>query len=176
MVKSRNHDRVQPDQNREIEKSIMGTPQGGIVSPLLANIALHGMETAAKDFYVENLFKGTTTMAKHDRARKLTVIRYADDFVVIADEKETVEQVKQFLKRWLFEQAGLRFSDEKTHIRNTAEGFDFLGFNMISVREDGKWKFHPPISKEEQGPTSCMKLREKKNKKKYMGKRVFMKK
>ena len=137
------------DQNREIETSIMVgiTPQGGILSPLLANIALHGMETAAKDFYVENLFKGTTTMAKRDRAKKLTVIRYADNFVVIADEKETVEQVKQFLKHWLFEQAGLRLSDEKTHVKNTAEGFDFLGFHLISVKTDRKWKFHTTISK-----------------------------
>lgn len=98
--------------NEETEK---GTPQGGAISPLLANIALHGMETAADT---------------HTRRKKpVTLIRYADDFVVICDDKETLENAGKTVQAEL-EKVGLELKPEKTRTVHTLEGFNFLGFNV----------------------------------------------
>lgn len=97
-----------------------GTPQGGVISPLLLNIALHGMETAlGVKFDNQGQIRG-------NRA----VVRYADDFVVFCESKEDAELVKdQILPKWLAER-GLSLSEEKTRIVHLTEGFDFLGFNV----------------------------------------------
>jgi RNA-directed DNA polymerase len=96
-----------------------GTPQGGVISPLLANIALHGMEKALG---VKLDSQGHT---KGPRA----VVRYADDFVIFCESKEDAEQAKNTLKGWL-DNRGLSLSEEKTQIVHLTEGFDFLGFNI----------------------------------------------
>lgn len=96
-----------------------GTPQGGVISPLLANIALHGMEQAlgvCRDKEGKN--RGTRA-----------VVRYADDFVVFCETKADAEQVINRLRDWLALR-GLRLSQEKTRIVHLTEGFDFLGFNV----------------------------------------------
>ena len=93
-------------------KSDSGTPQGGIISPLLANIALHGME---------NLFKDQ---------KSIRLVRYADDFVVIANSKKILEnQVLSKLKTFL-EPRGLSLNAIKTKIIHRTEGFSFLGFHV----------------------------------------------
>jgi RNA-directed DNA polymerase len=89
----------------------MGTPQGGVISPLLANIGLHGLET---------FIKSTNP--------KLGVVRYADDFIVTARDKGSLEKAQIQIQQWLSER-GLELSAEKTLITSTEEGFDFLGFN-----------------------------------------------
>lgn len=89
----------------------MGTPQGGVISPLLANIGLHGLET---------FIKSTNS--------KLGVVRYADDFVVTARDKESLEIAQDLIKQWLSIK-GLELSSEKTVITHMDDGFDFLGFN-----------------------------------------------
>jgi RNA-directed DNA polymerase len=96
-----------------------GTPQGGVISPLLANIALHGMEEAIG---VEYDCRGYLT-------GKRAVVRYADDFVCFCETKEDAEQVQKILTEWLKER-GLMLSEEKTRIVHLREGFDFLGFNI----------------------------------------------
>ncbi|WP_293122811.1 group II intron reverse transcriptase/maturase [Microcoleus sp. bin38.metabat.b11b12b14.051] len=88
-----------------------GTPQGGVISPLLANIGLHGLETHLKS-----------------TNPKLGVVRYADDFIVTARDKGSLEQTQLQIQQWLSER-GLELSEEKTCITSMAEGFDFLGFN-----------------------------------------------
>jgi RNA-directed DNA polymerase len=102
-----------------------GTPQGGIISPLLANIALHGME-AALDIhrYVQGAVKKGT---------QRRVIRYADDFVVFCESRQAAEQTQIDLQRFLGLR-GLRLSEEKTRIVHLSEGFDFLGFNIRHYR------------------------------------------
>lgn len=96
-----------------------GTPQGGVISPLLANIALHGLEQA----------RGV----RHDnRGRVISargVVRYADDFVVFCESREDAETVIDLLRAWLALR-GLQLSEEKTRIVHLTEGFDFLGFNV----------------------------------------------
>ena len=89
-----------------------GTPQGSVISPLLANIGLHGVET-----YIKTINP------------KLGIIRYADDFIVTAKEKESLERVLILIKQWLSNRA-LEISTEKTRIVHINDGFDFLGFNL----------------------------------------------
>jgi RNA-directed DNA polymerase len=96
-----------------------GTPQGGVASPLLANIALHGMEEAI----------GVTYDYRGQLIGKRAVVRYADDFVCFCETREDAEQVQKILVEWLKER-GLALSEEKTRIVHLTEGFDFLGFNI----------------------------------------------
>lgn len=103
-----------------------GTPQGGVISPLLANIAFHGMEDALGVRYYRRKARIADTELHRN---SLGVVRYADDFVVFCHSKEEAEQAKEKLKAW-FAERGLTFSEEKTRITNLDEGFDFLGFNV----------------------------------------------
>jgi len=103
-----------------------GTPQGGVISPLLANIAFHGMEEAlGVKFWSRTTKKHATELTP----KSVGLVRYADDFVVFCHTKEEAEQAKEKLKAW-FAERGLSFSEEKTRITNLDEGFDFLGFNV----------------------------------------------
>ena len=95
-----------------------GTPQGGICSPLLSNIGLHGLETIVK-------FHNS----------KLGIIRYADDFIITAKTQAEIEDIVFSVEQWLSER-GLELSREKTKIVHIDEGFNFLGFNVR--RYDGK--------------------------------------
>ncbi|NEO62671.1 MAG: group II intron reverse transcriptase/maturase [Moorea sp. SIO4G2] len=100
-----------------------GTPQGGVISPLLANIALHGMEKAIWD-YANSIRKKKT----HYK-RGLALIRYADDFVILHPDQRVVEECKEVINTWLKEM-GLELKPSKTKLTNTKEGFNFLGFNI----------------------------------------------
>jgi RNA-directed DNA polymerase len=100
-----------------------GTPQGGIISPLLLNIALHGLEEAAGVQYQ------TGTHAGEIRTGSPALTRYADDLVVCCHSRQQAEQVKARLAEWL-EPRGLAFNEAKTRIVSLSEGFDFLGFNL----------------------------------------------
>jgi len=99
-----------------------GTPQGGVISPLLANIAFHGMEEALGIRYKNS--RGTELHPK-----SVALVRYADDFLVFCHTREEAEEAKRKLAAW-FHERGLCFSEEKTRIVNVEEGFDFLGFNV----------------------------------------------
>src|SRR5712691_3119164 len=96
-----------------------GTPQGGVASPLLANIALHGMEEAI----------GVKYDYRGQLIGKRAIVRYADDFVCFCETREDAEQVQSILLEWLNER-GLTLSPEKTRIVHLTEGFNFLGFNI----------------------------------------------
>lgn len=99
-----------------------GTPQGGIASPALANIALDGLQDAV------NAAIGPTRYARHPA--KVHVVRYADDFVVTGASREILEtQVKPAIETF-FAARGLQLSPEKTLITHIAHGFDFLGQNV----------------------------------------------
>ena len=134
---------------KSVVASSEGTPQGGIVSPLLANIALHGLENHLKDWYVKEqrqLYCPDTRQSKEQRAKELGVIRYADDFVVIAPYKGVIESAYKEIGCWL-EHMGLELSSQKTHIRSSYEGFNFLGFNVITIKKDRKHKVKIHISR-----------------------------
>ncbi|MET8507548.1 group II intron reverse transcriptase/maturase, partial [Streptomyces sp. NPDC004787] len=97
-----------------------GTPQGGVISPLLLNIALHGMGHAIGDY---------DDLSETKRRSAPVLIRYADDFVVFCITKEEAENVRETLSEWL-EPRGLTIHPEKTEIVRLEDGFDFLGFNV----------------------------------------------
>jgi RNA-directed DNA polymerase len=111
------------------EKTESGTPQGGVISPLLANIALHGMEKVVKD-YAET-FKGNKKVNKS----AISLIRYADDFVIMHKDSEVVLKCKELIENWLKE-IGLELKPSQTKITHTLNkynenvGFDFLGFTV----------------------------------------------
>jgi RNA-directed DNA polymerase len=113
-----------------------GTPQGGVISPLLMNVALHGLEAAAG---VRYQFFGRH--AGDTRPDSPVVVRYADDLVVCAFSKEHAAQVKTRLAEWLASR-GLVFNEDKTKIVHLTEGFDFLGFNVRRYR-NGKLLIKP---------------------------------
>ena len=109
--------------NKLLQPTIEGTPQGGIISPTLANATLDGMERMLKEKYKASCVNGKMYCPK------VNLVRYADDFIVTADRKETLLEIKGMLTAFLKER-GLTLSEEKTLITHISEGFDFLGFNV----------------------------------------------
>lgn len=112
----------------EVIPSEAGTPQGSVISPLLANVALHGLETDL----VNSLPK----------SKKPKVVRYADDLVILHYDLETLLQLRERTERWL-QEIGLNLKKSKTRVTHTLHehngnvGFDFLGF---TVRQYGVGK------------------------------------
>jgi len=112
-----------------------GTPQGGVVSPLLLNVALHGMEYAAGVRYqTSGLQAGVMAPGSP------TVVRYADDLVAVCHTRHEAEQVKARLAEWLAPK-GLTFNEDKTRVVTLEDGFDFLGFTVR--RQSGKLLIKP---------------------------------
>ena len=105
-----------------------GVPQGGVVSPVLLNIALHGMEKAAGVRYYP-----TGNSAGMAVVGSPVLIRYADDFVALCHTRQEALEVKARLAGWLAPR-GLAFNEDKTRVVSLAEGFDFLGFNVRRYR------------------------------------------
>ena len=97
----------------------VGTPQGGIISPMLANVALTCLDDKVN--------------AMEKRINPL--VRYADDFIIVARNKEEAETVKEEVKDYLKENVGLELSEDKTHITEISKGFNFLGFNIRKYNE-----------------------------------------
>jgi RNA-directed DNA polymerase len=113
-----------------------GTPQGGIISPLLLNIALHGLEEAAG---VRYQLSGKDAGRLRRGSPALT--RYADDLVVCCHSRQQAEQAQARLAVWLAPR-GLAFNEAKTRIVHLGEGFDFLGFSLRRYR-NGKLLIKP---------------------------------
>jgi RNA-directed DNA polymerase len=113
-----------------------GTPQGGVISPLLMNVALHGLEEAAGVRY-----QTTGTHAGDTRPGSPVLVRYADDLVACCHSQRQAQQVKAELAEWLAPR-GLAFNEDKTKIVHLTEGFDFLGANVRRYR-NGKLLITP---------------------------------
>ena len=116
----------------ELFPTTEGTPQGGVISPLLANIALHGLETAVRAAFPH--FKPPRS-SKPNVPWKPKVIRYADDFVILHRDRDELLKAKAIAEEWL-KGMGLEMKPSKTRITHTLKeidgpaGFDFLGFNI----------------------------------------------
>lgn len=119
-----------------------GTPQGGVVSPLLANIALHGIEQMLNEFAktidMKRLDKPNSQVSWQTKVRSLNFIRYADDFVVIHQDINVVQRCRELISEWL-KDIGLELKPSKTRIAHTLisensedknAGFNFLGYNI----------------------------------------------
>jgi RNA-directed DNA polymerase len=116
-------------EGKELFPTNDGTPQGGVISPLLANIALHGMEERVMQ-YAETLKGG-----KRDNRKALSLIRYADDFVIIHEDLNVVKKCQEIIAEWLSDM-GLELKPSKTKLTHTFNeiegnvGFEFLGFHI----------------------------------------------
>jgi RNA-directed DNA polymerase len=113
-----------------------GTPQGGVISPLMLNVALHGLEEAAGVRYQASGRHAGDTVPGCP-----VVIRYADDLVACCHSRQQAEQVQAQLAAWLAPR-GLVFNQDKTKIVPLTEGFDFLGVNVRRYR-NGKLLIKP---------------------------------
>lgn len=107
-----------------------GTPQGGIISPLLCNIALNGLEEIIK----------TNNPLRKGISPGVHVIRYADDLIITGKSKEILVKNKMILAEFLKER-GLELNENKTKITHIKEGFDFLGFNLK------RYPYNPRLNK-----------------------------
>ncbi|MEG4521219.1 MULTISPECIES: group II intron reverse transcriptase/maturase [unclassified Microcoleus] len=109
----------------ELFTTTEGTPQGGVISPLLANIALHGMEERVKQFVGNSI----------NQRREISLIRYADDFVIIHKNIEVIITCQKIIAEWLND-FGLELKPSKTKLTHTLNkyngnvGFEFLGFHV----------------------------------------------
>jgi RNA-directed DNA polymerase len=122
-----------------IEKEVLnttneGAPQGGIISPALANLTLDGLESKLREKYPKKAYKRKNL--------KVNFIRYADDFIITGTSKELLENEVRPLVQEFLKERGLRLSDEKTSITHITEGFDFLG-QTIRKYSNGKLLIKP---------------------------------
>ena len=119
----------------------IGTLQGGIISPLLCNIALNGLEEHLLN-YVSNLkikYGPKTKTEKQAKRKTLGFVRYADDFVIIHENEQIINLVIKETKLFL-SNIGLKISKDKTKLRKASNSFDFLGFNIILIKQKEKFK------------------------------------
>jgi len=113
--------------NRHLNPTIAGTPQGGIISPILANMTLDGMEKTISSVY--HVGKNGTIDKHRYNSHKVNFLRYADDFIVTADSEDIALEIAELITDFLKER-GLELSFEKTRITHIDCGFDFLGWNF----------------------------------------------
>ena len=102
-----------------------GTPQGGIISPLLSNVALTHLDEVIRDRY------------SYFHIKTNPIVRYADDFVILMKTEEQAQEVKSYISEELNRIVGVELSEDKTRITEINEGFNFLGFN-IRKHKNGK--------------------------------------
>jgi len=104
-----------------------GSPQGGAISSLYANMTLDGLEKVIQEKYHRNTIGNITN---HYRAKtKVNLVRYADDFIITANSKEIAEEIKSIVSEFL-KSRGLMLSEEKTTVTHINNGFDFLGWTF----------------------------------------------
>ena len=114
--------------NEKFTETVTGTPQGGIISPTLANLALDGLEKVLNQNFLHTQYSGSGEVKVKNP--KVNFIRYADDFIITGNSKELLEEkVKPLVESFLRER-GLELSPEKTRVTHINDGFDFLGWNF----------------------------------------------
>lgn len=119
----------------QFNETSMGTPQGSVISPLLANIGLHGLETTLKEIPYR---------AKDGRQVPMGIIRYADDFIVTAKSEQDILNALAVIEEWM-KSRNLELSGEKTFVVRIDEGFNFLGYNVRQYK--GKTLIKPSKDK-----------------------------
>jgi RNA-directed DNA polymerase len=125
-------------EGQEFRNTESGTPQGGIISPVIANMVLDGIETMlCRKYKVRKILNGKTVWSgcqQNGCSKRVHFIRYADDFIVTANSQELLEQEIKPMIRDFLTQRGLELSEEKTVITHLKQGFDFLGFNIRTYK------------------------------------------
>jgi len=115
--------------NKNLFPTEEGTPQGGIISPTLANMTLDGLQGILAERYKRKHKDGKLY------SPMVNLVRYADDFIITSENREVLEtEIKPLVADFLAER-GLTLSEEKTVITNIEDGFDFLGFNIRKFKK-----------------------------------------
>jgi RNA-directed DNA polymerase len=122
------------------EFPLQGTPQGGVVSPLLANIALNGIEDIHKYHVASNK---RITNKTHEKRIITPTVRYADDLVFILRPQDDANEILGRIDKFLAAR-GMKISEKKTKITAATDGFDFLGWNF-KVKANGKLNITPSV-------------------------------
>jgi group II intron reverse transcriptase/maturase len=130
----------------EFSSSESGTPQGGVISPLLANIVLHGLENVGEEVRYKKI--------SHRQIDTIKGLRYADDVVFFLKPEDDPEILRRRIDNFL-EIRGLKVKEAKTKVVHSTDGFDFLGWNF-AVKPNGKF-----ISTPSQKATSSIKAKVK---------------
>jgi group II intron reverse transcriptase/maturase len=122
----------------DLTETLTGTPQGGIISPLLANIYLHNL-----DMYMESKYLSLTHNERKGRRKRgqgnYLYIRYADDFIVLCNGTKSEAQTMKEEVSNVLKDMGLKLSEEKTKLTHITEGFTFLGYRIIrEIGDRGK--------------------------------------
>lgn len=142
--------------NGQIVRPVKGTPQGGIISPLLANIVLNELDHWIDSQWIQHPVtekysykinsNGSKDLGHAYRAMKTTglkemyIVRYADDFRILCRTKSEAERIKMAVSQWLAERLKLEVSQEKTRIVNVKKKYsEFLGFKIKVHRKGEKW-------------------------------------
>jgi RNA-directed DNA polymerase len=134
-----------------LKADIMVSQSMEVISGLLSNIALDGLGYYIKEWYAKTWYP-TTVLGQQEKNSKIAkrsigFSRYAHDFIITAPERKDIEAIEKQVTLWLDKEAGLEFSKAKTRIINSTEGFEFLGFQIISIKkqtnEGYKVKIHP---------------------------------
>lgn len=140
----------------EIKTSVMGTPQGGIISPLLANVYLHKMdEWITREWETKTTRKTYSSsrnqyqsLRKYSNLKPAYLVRYADDWILLTDTKRNAEKWKSRIADYLKSNLKLELSQEKTLITNIKrKPIHFLGFTYKVVREGTKMRGYKPVTK-----------------------------
>lgn len=118
-----------------------GVPQGGVISPLLANVYLNEFDKWAEAKW--NLDANEKRRRRYAGKGNYRLVRYADDFVVLSNDGVAgVRQAKEEIREYLKTQLHLELSEEKTLLTHINDGFDFLGFHIQRTRPEGRWVVH----------------------------------
>ena len=117
-----------------------GTPQGGVISPVLANIALNGIESIHK-YHAERGYRITENTTKEKIIEPS--IRYADDMVIILRPEDDAIKILEKINEFLADR-GMKVSEKKTKVTAATDGFDFLGWHFI-VQSNGKFRSTPSV-------------------------------
>ena len=117
-----------------------GNAEGEIIYPLLANVALHGMETFLKKWIIlENGVDNNkkTKLTKTEKGNSIGITTYVDDFVIIHENFDIISKAKDALNDWLSKTSKLELNETETKIVDSRKGFTFLGFRFINVVRNG---------------------------------------
>jgi group II intron reverse transcriptase/maturase len=133
-------------------KTEAGVPQGGILSPLLANVYLNEFDKWAEEkWHRRTRYKGRKLRSSGGGTYQM--VRYADDFVIVSNDTiEGVRRAREEVKAFLETELRLKLSEEKTRITHVNDGFDFLGFQIRRYKPEGRWVTHlRPAERSTQG-------------------------
>lgn len=141
-----------PEEYGNVPENSLGTPQGGVISPFLDNVALHGMENHLKEWICGQTWPVDKRhkLYKANKIKSIGIVRYADDFVILHENKDIVEAAYSALEVWLGSTSKLAFNKDKTRLIHSSQGFDFLGFSFINVAKGGAYRVKIYPSKKNQ--------------------------